>query len=338
MIDEMRDVDETDLALHLAHRPCLSINGNCPSLLRQQPAAAQVAGLGACNRGLSIALRQQVLIHGTAVVYGGRIAAGAWQQCARCGDFQSRVCVMEHRMAKNVAKAVALFATAVSPFVSHADELTGPIASQAFVFGGVDATKNSVFTWSGITAIPFAKIAEDGFRLRAMGGYGQYRYRTSAVADGENTGTITSGELLAGNRTSFGTTVLTGYVGLDAKNYRLQDADPKNPESGSRIGIKAALELFTRTAPVWFVTAYGNISSVFGNYSLRGAVNHEFNPGFALGAEAGLLGDERYDEQRFGLIATMTFTKGSVTAAAGLAHSSDNGSGAYTTLTLYAPF
>jgi hypothetical protein len=34
----------------------------------------------------------------------------------------------------------------------------------------------------------------------------------------------------------------------------------------------------------------------------------------------------------------MTFVKGSVTAAAGVARSSDNGGGAYTTLTLYAPF
>jgi hypothetical protein len=155
---------------------------------------------------------------------------------ALLGLFPGRVCVMGHRMASNVVKAVALLATAMPPFASCADELTSPVASQAFVFGGIDAGKDSVFAWSGFTAIPFAKIGEDGFRLRTMGGYGRYRYRTSAVADGENTGTITSGELLAGNRTSFGGTVLTGYVGLDAKNYRLQNADPKNPE------LEAALE------------------------------------------------------------------------------------------------
>jgi hypothetical protein len=266
------------------------------------------------------------------------MSARASGNVRECWGYSDRVCVMGHRMARNVAKAAALLATAMSSFVSHADELTSPVANRAFIFGGIGAGKDSVFAWSGFTAIPFAKLGEDGFRLRAMGGYGQYRYRTSAVADGENTGTITSGELLAGNRMSFGATVLTGYIGLDAKNYRLQEADPKNPETGSRVGIKAAFELFTRTAPGWFVTAYGNISSVFGNYSLRGAVNHEFTPGFAFGAEAGLLGDERYDEQRFGLIATMTFTKGSVTAAADVAHSSDNGSGTYTTLKLCAPF
>jgi hypothetical protein len=244
---------------------------------------------------------------------------------------------MGHRMARGVAKAVALLATAMSSF-AQADELTSPVASRAFLFGGADLTQNSVFTWSGVTSIPFAKIGEDGFRVRAMGGIGRYKYRTSAVAGGKNNGTITSGELLFGNRWSSGATVLTGYLGLDAKNYALDNSDPKNPESGSRAGIKAAVEIYTRTAPDWFVTGYANISSVFQSYSLRGAVHHEFKPGLALGAEGGVLGDERYDEERLGLIATLVFSNVNVTAAAGVAHSTDNGSGGYTTLTLYAPF
>lgn len=240
-------------------------------------------------------------------------------------------------MARGMAKAVALLATAVPSFV-QADELTSPVASRAFLFGGADLTRNSAFSWSGVTSIPFANIGEDGFRLRAMGGIGRYEYRTSAVAGGKNNGTIKSGELLFGNRTSFGATVLTGYLGLDVKNYMLDDPDPKNPESGSRAGIKAAVELYTRTAPDWFVTGYANISSVFQSYGLRGAVHHEFKPGVALGAEGGILGDERYDEERLGLIATLAFSSVNITAAAGVAHSTDNGSGGYTTLTLYAPF
>ena len=77
---------------------------------------------------------------------------------------------------------------------------------------------------------------------------------------------------------------------------------------------------------------------MFQNHSARAAINHELTPGFAFGAEAALLGDERYDERRAGLIATMTFAKSSITVASGIAHSSDNGSGVYTTLTIYAPF
>ncbi len=245
---------------------------------------------------------------------------------------------MEHRKATRLAGAMARFAIAMLPFVSHAGELTSPVANRAFLCGGADLAQHSDFFWTGITSIPFGNLGDDGVRIRAMGGMGRYEYRTSATTSGKNKGTITSGELLFGNRMSFGSAVLTGYVGLDAKNYDLRDPDPQNPESGSRAGIKAAFEFYMRTAPDWFVTGYGNISSVFQNYTLRGAINHEFAPGFALGPEGGLLGDQRYNEERIGLIATLTAPKGSATIASGIAHSSDNGSGPYMTLTLYAPF
>jgi hypothetical protein len=241
------------------------------------------------------------------------------------------------RVAGFGARAMAL-AIAASPFAVKADELRSPVSSRAFLFGGADAGQTYGFVWTGVTAIPFGDLGDDGIRVRAMGGLGQYEYNTSAVPSGKNKGTISSGELMIGNRKSFGAMVLTGYVGLDVKNYSLRDPDPGNPESGSRAGIKAALELYARTAPEWFVTASGNISSVFQNYSTGAAINHELTPGFALGAEGTLLGDERYDERRAGLIATMTFAKRSITIASGLAHGSDNGSGVYTTLTIYAPF
>lgn len=227
---------------------------------------------------------------------------------------------------------------AAFPFSLQAEELVAPTASRAFVFGGVDATRNSTFVWAGATAVPFGTLVEDGFRVRAMGGFGRYDYKTSAMADGRNTGTISSGELMAGYHQSFGATVVTSYLGLDVKHYSLQEADPANRETGTHAGIKAAIELYTRTAASWFVTAYGNISTVFGNYGLRAAVHHEFTPGFALGVEGALLGDRRYDEQRAGLIATLTLPKSSLTMAGGVATSTDNGTGAYTTISLYAPF
>ena len=241
------------------------------------------------------------------------------------------------RAARTMAR-VAVPVCAALPFGLQAGELVAPVASRAFVFGGVDASRNSTFAWAGATAIPFGTLVEDGFRLRAMGGFGRYTYRTSATADGRNSGTISSGELMAGYRKSFDATVVTGYLGLDVKHYSLQDADPGNRETGTHAGIKAAIELYTRTAASWFVTAYGNISSVFGSYSLRAALHHELTPGFALGVEGALLGDRRYDEQRAGVVATLTLPKSSLTMAGGVATSADNGTGAYTTISAYAPF
>src|SRR6185312_16360642 len=115
------------------------------------------------------------------------------------------------RVAGFVARAMAL-AIAVSPFAVKADELRSPVASRAFLFGGADAGQNYGFVWTGVTAIPFGNLGDDGIRVRAMGGLGQYEYNTSAVPSGKNKGTISSGELMIGTRKSFGAMVLTGYV------------------------------------------------------------------------------------------------------------------------------
>jgi cellulose biosynthesis protein BcsS len=242
------------------------------------------------------------------------------------------------RAVRKWTATIATICVATLPFAAVADDTASPASSLAFLFGGVDAGPHSIFTWAGIVSAPSSGIGQDGIRVRAQGGGGQYQYETSAVPSGKNRGTVSGGELMIGNRFSFDAMVITAYIGIDARNYSLQNPDPNNPENGSHFGIKASGEMFTRTAPDWFVTAYGNISSVFASYNLRVALNRELVPGFALGPEAALLGDSRHNEQRGGLIATMSFLRGSITVAGGLAHSSDNGNGGYTTVTIYAPF
>lgn len=229
-----------------------------------------------------------------------------------------------------VLDAISLQAAEVAPI--------GSFANRLYFFTGVDVGHDTGFAWAGVAAAPFGKLDEDGIRLRVLGGNGHYRYNTQAVAGGENKGEITSGEILIGRRLLFDSVTITAYAGLDVRNYRLQHPDPGNPESGSKAGIKAAMEIYARTAPTWFTTAYANISSVFQNYSVRAAFSHEFTPTFALGIEGALFGDTRYNEQRAGLIATMKFARSIVSIASGIAKNSDKGSGEYTTLTFYSPF
>lgn len=241
------------------------------------------------------------------------------------------------RFAVGVAAFVAI---ACNAFALQAAEVT-PAASnlnRVYFFTGADIGNDTGFGWAGLTAAPFGKLDEDGMRLRVLGGFGQYRYHTQAVPGGENEGSISSGEILIGRRLLFDPVTITAYAGLDVRNYRLQHPDPGNPESGERIGIKAALEIYARIAPKWFATGYANISSIFQNYSVRAAINRELTSTFALGIEGALLGDTRYNEQRAGLIASMKFARNIITVASGIVQNSDKGSGEYATLTLYSPF
>ena len=105
-----------------------------------------------------------------------------------------------------------------------------------------------------------------------------------------------------------------------------------------KIGIKAALEFFTRPAPDWFVTAHGNISSVYQNYGSRIAINRNLGRFFTLGAEGAAIGDERSHEIRAGIVGGLHLGRSITTIAAGILQNSDKANGAYSTLTYYAPF
>lgn len=239
------------------------------------------------------------------------------------------------------AFGAAAFATLV--FASAAAETaevtsSGPLANRLYFFAGADVGHDTGFAWIGTTVSPLGRLDEDGVRIRLFGGKGYYRYNTPVAPGGENTGEISTGEIMIGKRLLFDPMTITAYIGLDIRDYRLQHPDPRNPQSGGQAGVKAALEIYLRTAPDYFATGYANISSIFQNYSVRAAFSREFTPAFSLGIEGALLGDTRYHEERAGLIASMRLAKNILSLASGIARNSDKGSGPYTTLTLYSPF
>ena len=174
--------------------------------------------------------------------------------------------------------------------------------------------------------------------MRALGGAGHYRYRTQSIAGGENSGTVSAGEILIGKRLCFDPTTISAYAGLEIKNCSLRLPDSGNPVTGTKAGIKSVFEVYTRFAPEWFVTAYGNISSVYRSYSARGAINRDLTSNFTLGAEGAVMGDERSNEIRAGIIAGIKFGQNIATIAGGVMQNSDKGSGMYTTLTYYTQF
>jgi hypothetical protein len=171
-----------------------------------------------------------------------------------------------------------------------------------------------------------------------MGGYGRYRYRTSAVAGGENEGTVSSGELMLGWRRAFAHATYVAYLGAHVENHQLRAADPGNPVTGTEAGLKAALELHARPWPEYVATASAAASTVHGSYLARASLAREFSDYFAFGVEGAVLGDKRYVEPRAGLVVTTTFWRQMLTLSGGYLSNSDKGDGGYLTLSLYAPF
>ena len=187
-------------------------------------------------------------------------------------------------------------------------------------------------------AAPFGNLDEDGARFKIAGSAGGYAYRTGALPGGENEGRFFAAEALVEWQRSFDPLIVTAYFGGYGERQLLRQPDPGNPATGSRFGVKAAVEIYARVWERYIVNAFANAATVYGTYSARAMLLREFTPMIAVGADVGLLGNDRYRETRTGVAATFTFERKVVTLAAGLAGNSDKGAGPYGTIMVYLPF
>jgi hypothetical protein len=232
-----------------------------------------------------------------------------------------------------IPSAIAAILLCHVPLAAYATD----IENRLFLFGGADLARDSASGWAGFVAAPFSKLDEDGMRLKIAGGAGRYRYRTGALASGENEGRYDSAEVMIGRRVLFDPITLTAYAGLHTESHRLREPDPGNPVSGSRIGIKGAIELYARPWEHFVATTFASISSVYTGYQARAALMRELGSWFAFGIEGGMLGNARYSEGRVGLAGTLIWQRSILTLSGGYAANSAKGPGAYTTISLYAP-
>jgi hypothetical protein len=230
------------------------------------------------------------------------------------------------------------FAHAGDASISPDPRASGSWSDRVFFFAGVGVARDSAFSWTGFVGAPLGLLNEDGPRLRLVGGYGRYRYRTSAVPGGTNEAHVGSGELLIGFHRVLGPVAVTAFAGPHLENQRLAAPDAGNAAAGSAVGIKVALELFSRLDPVWIASASVSASTVHRAYHARVALAREFSSGYSVGADAAFLGDARYFEPRVGLLAGVTVGRAVLTLAGGVLSNSDSGAGLYATLSLYAPY
>ncbi len=210
-------------------------------------------------------------------------------------------------------------------------------------FSGIDFSDASAFAWMGVTYAPAGTLIEDGWRIRFTGGAGRYTYRTTIVPGGVNDANVQTAELLGGYRKTFdnilGQRVYVGaFVGLNHENQLLALPDPFNPTQGSATGAKAVLDLYARVSGHYILSGFASISTVHRKYQAKATLLHAWSPQWAFGIEAATMGDARYSENRAGLAASLTWNNRIISLSGGTLDNTGRGSGAYATLSVYAPF
>ncbi|MBL1147381.1 MAG: cellulose biosynthesis protein BcsS [Pseudomonadota bacterium] len=223
---------------------------------------------------------------------------------------------------------------------------TAAHAEKSGAWAGIDVGPNSYYLFAGaVTGISGQSDidSEGGWLLRGDAGYGQYDYNTvlpgptPANIDGD----VIAGDALIGYRHFFdtGANHITFYAGGELQNHDQSPRDAANSVEGSEFGAKGMVELNVTPAEDIVFNAAVSYSTAFDSYWSRGTVGYDMQS-VTVGPEVLFMGNEEYDQRRFGLsVSNIQLGFTDVAIRGGYANTSGRGDdGAYGTLGFSSQF
>jgi hypothetical protein len=199
---------------------------------------------------------------------------------------------------QRLARGVILAASCVMASIGHAQGGT-------VLFGGIDGREKSYYSYLGIREHLNGSIASDGILLRAFGLYGEYDYKSTAVAGGKVDADVAAFDAMIGYQKGLDDLFLRGYVGLDYEDHDLSPNNPFDSNRGSDVGVKVQGEIETGDLSRYYAGFIGSYGTAKDRYWARLRGGYNFG-GYILGPEGLLTGTDESDEQRIGAFLTLT--------------------------------
>lgn len=177
---------------------------------------------------------------------------------------------------------------------AKADEL--PVHRWREVWAGADVSADVWLLYSGVTVAPWSHIHGEGWRIRAVGGYGQYTYAGErSPAHGKGAARRQSFEaqtgfadLLVGYLMRFGPLTAKSFVGLSAMGHDIAPLDEDNLVIGEDYGMKSVVELWLNIGN----DAWGSLdvawSDAHDTRSARTRLGYRVLPMLSVGVEGGV--------------------------------------------------
>lgn len=196
--------------------------------------------------------------------------------------------------------------------LSGADDGSGPSKE---IWAGSDVTADSWSAYSGMTAALFGPLHADGWRVRAVGGYGAYAY----VKHGTTIhGSTSFADVLIGYHRQVGPLTVKAFGGVASENHVLSPLDLDNAVLGADLGAKAALETWLEIGSRNWAALDLSWSSVHGgNYAARARTGYRLRPDLSIGLEGAATGNAEYDGGRAGTFLRYTWSSGELSAGVG---------------------
>ena len=194
-------------------------------------------------------------------------------------------------------------------------------------FAGIEGRANLRYGYAGtVISVDGHDLGSSGWIVKAIVGYGEYKYNQSSAKKGYVDGKITNAEIELGHefRTGDGH-LFSVLVGPDYQRNKLSPKDATNKSGGDKWGAQIGFEFITDPSKFLNVEFDASVSTANRNYNTR------LRPGVKwgmvrLGPEASFSGSRSHNEQRGGLFATAQFDGWSASLHGGLSsHRGSNG-------------
>lgn len=188
------------------------------------------------------------------------------------------------------------------------------------IWAGAEVFHQVWSMYAGGTHAPFGSVREDGFRLRAVAGYGTYSYSSprwtgASVQTLEFNGTSSFADLLAGYHKQLGPFTIKFLAGLTIVD---QNVDDPEAIAGTEMGAKALVETW------WNVTdrAWSSIdlswTTLHNIYGARARLGWRVGPELSVGIEGGATGSWESDTVRIGGFVRYEWANGEASLSGGL--------------------
>jgi hypothetical protein len=200
------------------------------------------------------------------------------------------------------------------------------------VWAGGDWIENAWTAYAGFGAAPFGTLAENGWRVRSVAGYGRYHYERhrwigkNLVPIRHDT-TKTFADLLVGYQQGFGALTLKGFVGLAGRADLTTPYDAANPSEGMHYGVKIESDAWLEMSPMMWAALSASWTSVNSTFAGRGRIGVRLTPQISVGVEAASVRSDESDTGRLGGFVRYAWDAGEVSLAAGMSGSLDGGLG-----------
>lgn len=260
----------------------------------------------------------------------------------RCGGMCSAASVLYALGSK--ARIVPVYVTVIliSLLFSAVQAEPAKKSPRFETFSGTDVTTGSVFGYFGGVWALGRDVRDAGFRLKALGGWGQYDYKTTLPGfPGEKTvnGIVGLLQVLGGYQWQRGEWTIKTYAGFSYEEHKLNVFDPGNSVEGPKTGGIGQVELWRNLGPSGFLSVDSSYSTAFDGYFLQGRLGKRPVQRLSLGIEGAALGNEEHNSGRGGAFLRVHLRGSDITVSGGVSSDYDGGDiGGYAGLGFFSRF